>query len=308
MSGPVSQPMLIAATLATLCVIGIVDYLTGYEISFAVFYLVPVAIAAWWGNRALAVMVGLLSAAVWYAAEVAAGYPYSQAWIPVWNASVRLAFFLIVGILLNSMRGKLANEKVLAETDPLTRLLNRRAFFSRLKRGLQDFESSGQPLTVAYIDLDNFKSINDNHGHSEGDRVLREFARTLHDTMRESDTVARIGGDEFALVLPSTDVSGAQFVVSMLGQRLERQVSGARPVICSIGAIVFVDPPASAEEAMQLADSLMYRAKEDRSRSTHIVGKYTQSRLDIVSTPLKRAGTTAGDIAAVENRRQISIR
>ena len=270
--GSRSKFMLVALTTVLLGTITLIDYLTGYEISFAVFYLVPVALVAWWGNRTLAISLALASSLMWYLAESASGYPYSHPLIPIWNASVRLMFFLIIGVLISLQRQRLVNEKLLARTDALTNLPNRRAFRDQLERDLQISARSRSPLTLAYIDLDDFKYINDTYGHSEGDAVLRVFSRTLIANTRRSDTAARVGGDEFAIILPATDVLGARSLIWHIRQSLETQTLSFPPVACSIGAIVFLDTPADADEAISLADKLMYSAKNSGAKNAHVIG------------------------------------
>ena len=280
-----AKSALVGSTIVLLGTITLLDYLTGYEISFAVFYLVPVAIGAWWGSRTLAISLGLASSLMWYLAESAAGYPYSHPLIPIWNASVRLAFFLIIGVLISFLRQRLINEKLLARTDSLTGLANRRAFLDQLQHDLYTSARSGAPLTVAYIDLDNFKYINDTYGHSEGDAVLRAFAKTLLANTRHADTAARVGGDEFALILPATDVVGARSLIWYIRRSLEAQLLSFAPVDCSIGAVVFLDMPGDAHEAIRLADTLMYSAKNSSARNTHVIGKFVESKLEVVSEP-----------------------
>ena len=277
-----SRALLLLATIALLGTIALFDYVTGYEISFAVFYLVPVAIVAWWGNRVLAISFGLASSVMWYFAELAAGYPYSHPAIPIWNASVRLAFFLIVGVLISLLRQRLISEKLMARTDSLTGLPNRRAFLDQLEHDLHTSARSRSPLTLAYIDLDEFKYINDTYGHSEGDAVLRAFSKMLLSSTRKADTAARVGGDEFALILPATDLMGARFVISQLRQSIEMQQPSLPPIACSIGAIVFVDAPRNADEAVHLADKFMYSAKKSGTKNAHLIARFVESRLEIV--------------------------
>jgi diguanylate cyclase (GGDEF)-like protein len=151
-----------------------------------------------------------------------------------------------------------------ARTDYLTGLANRHEFDSCLRRELARAERFGDPLSLAMIDLDELKGINDEHGHRAGDEALRMVGATLKATVRGLDLAARIGGDEFALVMPQTDASGARDVVARFQRQLAKgRVPGHPEVGVSIGI-------AEWEEGMTLdalsaaADSELYEAKRNR--------------------------------------------
>lgn len=241
-------------------IVGYVDAVTGYEVSLGLFYVGPVAIAAWYVGRWAGVWIAALCCITWYIAGI--GNQYSHPAIPVWNALVRLGFFLISGLLLAALRDRLLKERHLARTDSLTGLLTRRAFEERLEHDLEFAQRRNGALSIAYVDLDNFKSVNDVYGHAEGDRVLQATARALRQHVRRADTVARLGGDEFALVLPDTDSHGAHQVVSALEQELRKAFPGSAPdVTCSIGVVTFLDPAVSVKDAVAAADAVMYEVK-----------------------------------------------
>jgi diguanylate cyclase (GGDEF)-like protein len=243
-------------------IVGAVDYLTGYEVSLSLFYLGPVALATWYGGRRAGVGFAILCCVVWYIAEVSAGARYSHSAIPLWNALVRLGFFLITSFLLSALRKTLLGQQHLARTDGLTELYSRRAFEERLRHDLALAQRRKSVLSLAYVDLDDFKAVNDTRGHAEGDRVLRGIGGVLRASVREADTAARIGGDEFAVVLPDTDPRGAEQVVSKIRIGVQETLgAGGWPVTCSIGVTTFMDPAISPESAIAAADALMYEAK-----------------------------------------------
>jgi diguanylate cyclase (GGDEF)-like protein len=138
--------------------------------------------------------------------------------------------------------------------DDLTGLANRVLLDDRLETALRSADRSGDPCSVLLMDLDGFKQINDTRGHAAGDVVLREVAARLTGALRAQDTVARIGGDEFAAVLPDTDTDGAV--------RAARRIIKELHVGASIGIAVFPHDGATAEELLAHADQAMYRAKE----------------------------------------------
>ncbi|MDZ7770065.1 MAG: GGDEF domain-containing protein [Woeseiaceae bacterium] len=181
----------------------------------------------------------MLCSVVWFAIEWNDGYSFSNAAVPAWNAFVRLVFFLVVAQLLAALHTHLQKERQLARTDPLTGLLNARAFRERLAHDIAVTERNGGTLTLTYIDVDDSKRVNDMAGHGEGDQLLRSMADRLTKGTRRADTVARLGGDEFGLVLPATDLDGAETLLLGLAEILAQMTAAGGPVTCSIGAAVF---------------------------------------------------------------------
>lgn len=243
-------------------VVGTVDYLTGYEISMSLFYLGPVALAAWYAGTRTGAAVAVFSCVCWYVADLGAGNRYSHPAIPVWNALIRFGFFLITGLLLAALRASLRRQQHLARTDALTGLEGRRAFDERLAHDLALAQRRRSVLTLAWIDLDDFKTVNDTHGHAVGDRVLRAVGDALRRSLRRADTAARMGGDEFALILPDTDLAGAQEIIARLTQGVRDAFGdGENRISCSIGVVTVLDPAVAAEHIMATADALMYDVK-----------------------------------------------
>ncbi len=257
-----SRAQVFALAVSGVLLLGLIDYLTGYELAISLLYLGPVDVAAWYVGRRAGLGVAVLSAIVWLAADLGAGHPYSHLAIPFWNTLVRFGFFLSNVFLLTELREYLASERRLARTDVLTGVFNSRAFTEQLEHTLGLARRNGSMLTLVYIDLDDFKRINDKHGHSEGDRLLRVVGQTLMRGTRRTDRVARLGGDEFALLLPDTDAGGAREVIGKIRPLLRETLDSAGfPVTCSIGAVTFLRPPSSADEAVKAADHLMYQVK-----------------------------------------------
>jgi len=255
-------PYIMTLAMSGVLIIGWLDYLIGYEVGVSLFYLGPVALAAWYAGRLPGVAIAFLSCVSWFVADLAAGNQYSHPAIAVWNAFIRFGFFLITGVLLNALHTTLRAQFHLAKTDSLTGLYGRRVFDDRLKHDIASGQRRKSALTLAYVDVDDFKAVNDTHGHAGGDRVLREIGRVLKGSLRETDTAARVGGDEFALILPDTDGIGAQRAISRftseLHNALEASVLG---VTCSIGVVTFLDSATSSEHALAAADKLMYEVK-----------------------------------------------
>lgn len=257
------QSAIIVIALIGVSLLGIVDYLSGRELAIGIFYLGPVALAAWYAGRAASISIATVACIAWYIADTGPGMPYSHAAIPVWNALVRFGFFLSNALLLSLLRKHFFAEKELARTDAVTGVMNRRAFSEQLDYSLALGQRHPHSLTLAYVDLDDFKKINDTLGHNEGDRVLRTVAQALRNSSRRTDIVARMGGDEFVVLLPQTDASGAQAILGEIKRQLDSLcLSGELSITCSIGAVVFPLHLPSAGDAVKAADQLMYQVKQ----------------------------------------------
>ncbi len=239
-----------------------IHYFIGHEISFAVFYSIPISMVAWYAGRSAAILVSVASAIAWHESNRLSGLVLSVPAILYWNAITRLGFFLIISLLLASLRDALQREQALSRTDPLTGINNRRAFLESAYAEHIRALRLGHPLVLAYIDLDHFKQINDHSGHAVGDQLLRVVATTLRQSLREIDVLARLGGDEFGLIMVEAREARARAAVErMRDQLLAAMVTHGWPVTFSIGVLVCEELPASADEMVQLADALMYSAK-----------------------------------------------
>lgn len=150
----------------------------------------------------------------------------------------------------------------LARHDPLTGLMNRRAFEERIGQTLAAAKRSGAPVSLLMVDADHFKSVNDRFGHETGDDVLKSLAATLKTRVRETDFVARMGGEEFAVVLPDTDEAGAMLVARSLVERMaSTDMPVAGKVTISVGAASMAWAPDAQKVLMRAADAALYEAK-----------------------------------------------
>jgi len=154
----------------------------------------------------------------------------------------------------------------LAQIDPLTGLANRRAAEERLAFEAGRSERYGHPLTVVSFDLDKFKGINDTYGHLAGDLILREFAQRLASTIRKSDIAARMGGDEFLVLLPECDTSHVQILLDRL-RPIEADYSGTKIPICFSAGWVGYEKGETTEQFLERADRILYAEK--RLGKTH---------------------------------------
>jgi diguanylate cyclase (GGDEF)-like protein len=251
-----------AAGVALLASVGILDFLTGYELAFSLFYLIPVSLVTWFASRRLGMLLALASAVVWLTADVTAGNFYSAPFIYAWNGLIRLGFFVITVLLLSTVKKTLERERESARTDYLTGAANARLFYDLVQMEIGRFQRYARPFTLANIDLDNFKAVNDRFGHPVGDQVLRAVVSSAREYLRRTDVLARLGGDEFALLLPETDQQSARVVVAKIQKGL---LAGMRrnhwPVTFSIGVLTCSAAPQTTDELVRLTDELMYSVK-----------------------------------------------
>jgi diguanylate cyclase (GGDEF)-like protein len=179
-----------------------------------------------------------------------------------WDHLARFCFLLITAVLLGRLRESYRSANESSRSDFLTGLANRREFFAVAEQERLRAARYGKCVSVAYMDLDGFKEVNDKLGHSAGDAILMEVANALRANLRATDVVARMGGDEFVLLLPETDQGAAKTKLEQL-QTLLLELARERnwPVTYSIGLVTFTRPPKSTDEMIGEADHLMYAVK-----------------------------------------------
>jgi len=280
-----SRVRLAAIALILNVVIGAADYLTGIELSFSIFYLIPVVACAWYAGPRLSVAACIISAATWLLVDFTSGHQYSHPAIPYWNAGVRLGFFGIVAYLLARLREALAIQESLALHDGLTGIMNARSFRQKYDLHAPLAIRHRHSIALGYIDLDGFKGVNDSLGHGAGDRVLKSIAVELASRLRASDAVARLGGDEFAVLLMETDLEGARALFAEMRERLlALAAQHGWPVGFSIGVAVFHAPPETAEEALRHADALMYKVKR-AGKNRILFEEHSGAAADPAATP-----------------------
>lgn len=253
--------------------IGWLDWAISVEISTSIFYVAPVAFVAWYAGGVAGVLTAVLAAAVWLLTDRLWVSPYSHPAILFWNGLVRLALFSIIAVLLARLHGQLRAERRLARCDGLTGVFNARAFSERLQEELHRLRRFGRVFSLAYIDLDNFKLVNDRRGHGEGDAVLLAVAETLRGSVRDVDTVARIGGDEFAVLFVEAEAGPSAAALENVRRALGLAMrQGGWPITFSVGMVTYAAAPELDSEAVALADELMYEVKRgSKNASLHRV-------------------------------------
>jgi len=186
---------------------------------------------------------------------------------PLYDSDGRFIEILSVGNDIT--RRKQAEDELLrmATIDPLTDALNRRAGQMKLKQLMSLAQSNGQPLVVGYVDVNGLKTVNDQHGHQEGDELIQLTSHTLRSALRKSDLFCRLGGDEFLIILPKTTLAAAEEVwLGCLSALMEFNATGTKPYPLSVshGFALYdpaIEPEISPQEIVSRADQIMYQEK-----------------------------------------------
>lgn len=249
-------------TLLSLLTIGVIDYESGVELRTFPLYYGPIALAAWHFGRGGALVAAVLASLGWFVSNQLAGLHYTNPLFWVFNTLVQGTSFAIVGWLVATLRQSQLRESKLARIDALTGLANSRALYGDGSRMLQLCRRKRRPVTLAYIDLDHFKTVNDRDGHAAGDRLLQTVAQALRSATRAADLPARMGGDEFAVLFPELGPEEVEAAIARLNRLLTQALAAtSNGVTASVGAVTFLTPPSDLEPMVQAADALMYRAK-----------------------------------------------
>lgn len=239
--------------------VALVDFYTGAELSFSLFYLIPIAFYSFAFSASVGISAAFISAALWLLVEVLTAHPVDT-FVYVWNTIIRLGFFLLPAIMLKSLE----QERIHARTDFLTAAINNRYFNEILEREIERSIRYKHPFTIAFIDMDNFKTINDTFGHLYGDKMLRTIAEKMKSLLRKTDIIARVGGDEFAILLPEANEKDARIAMAHLFSKITEEMSSNKsPVTFSVGVLTLSAPNISADKILGIVDKMMYVVKNN---------------------------------------------
>jgi diguanylate cyclase (GGDEF)-like protein len=260
--------VIIFAALAAIGVVAFIDDLTGQNLDLAPFYLIISGFCVWFTGRRGGIAVSLIAFFAWEVEGLKYGIPGDERFFFTWNMAARSVLFIMVITLVHILKESYARERGLAMTDSLTGAANRRNFFAFLTTEISRARRQGTPVTLAYIDIDVFKQINDTYGHHEGDRVLKETTTALAAHIRQTDLLARLGGDEFAIVLPGCDANQAGAFVENARSALGGIVTPGGQVTYSFGVLTAMRAPENPEELVIAADKFMYEVKKSGRNGT----------------------------------------
>lgn len=239
-----------------------IDFATAFQLRFTVLYLVPLLIITWVTGPVVGVLLSIVACSSWARLDFISGRYADNPRLLYWEWSTVLAGFILLVIGLSMLRKALENAHFQSRKDALTGLVNKSGFYDVVSAEIEMCRRYKRPLSIAYIDCDNFKQVNDKFGHHIGDKLLRTISDTMQRKLRGSDLAGRLGGDEFAVMLPETNAEACRKVIEMLQQRLLHEMKeNDWPVTFSIGIASFTRMPASIENMIRQADKLMYAVK-----------------------------------------------
>lgn len=238
-----------------------VNNTTPPEARLGVLYIIPVLLVTWTDGLTWGIVFGLASIGL---REVVA-WEQMPADTPLgWRIGNPAAYVAVVAVAMAGLEKLRRSQAALARLvtqDALTNVLNARAFAERLGQELDRNRRYPRPLALLYMDLDDFKVINDTHGHQTGDAVLRLVADAMRTSVRTADVLGRLGGDEFAVLMPETDAQVADAAAKRLVAGLRNVFKGTPNVTASIGVVACTATDASTDDLLRRADQAMYDAK-----------------------------------------------
>lgn len=254
--------LIVAGTLLLMLVGTGAHFASGQLLESSVFFIMPISFFTWFVGRKTGLIASGVSAALTLATNLESPMHAIHPHVSYWNALVWLAFFVLSTIIVAELKVLYLRERQLSRVDNLTGIATRLAFYEVAEGEKNRARRYQHPMTIAYLDLDHFKEVNDSMGHATGDKALVAVARTIENSIRQTDTVARMGGDEFAIILPNTRKDAAGRVLSKVVRALdEAMLEGEYPVTFSIGAVTFLTLPESLQEMIRHADRVMYSIK-----------------------------------------------
>jgi diguanylate cyclase (GGDEF)-like protein len=268
----------------------LLDSATGRDVTMVLPYLVATCFAAWCLGEGVGATVAILlvfnGAILKYTPLILPlDGPVASAGTVMWNTAGRSTALALIAMVVHALRVTLELERWRASTDMLTGALNKQAFHRRMAGTVAAARQRNAALVLAYLDLDGFKGVNDSHGHSAGDRVLTDFSQGVMRSIRQDDVFARIGGDEFLVLLTVPAVDDGDGVAEVLHGRLTEALHATGfAVTCSMGAIVLDSHQVGdGDSFIEMADHLMYEVKKTGKNALRV------ARGDLLGDALRTA-------------------
>ncbi|MGB7444126.1 MAG: GGDEF domain-containing protein [Coleofasciculaceae cyanobacterium] len=258
------QPIIVilVAVLLVFPLIAYLDYQLTSDISLSFLYLLPVSMITWFINIQAGLAIAFVSAIAGLITHPITQQEPVNFWERYWDTFINFVFFSTVSYLVFKLRRAKEKEKDSARTDLITGLANKKLFFELARLEIKKSHRYRHPLTVIYIDIDDFAKINRTLGYSTGDHLIKIVAITLQDNLRETDIIARVGGDEFVILLSGNGYEAANTVISRVRRKLmEAMRDNHWPATFSIGAVTFINPPNSVTHMIEQADHALYVVK-----------------------------------------------
>ncbi len=243
--------------------VGLISHFTGPGYALSVFFMFPIVFSSWYDGRRAGLGLSIFSTLVWLGTDFLRIEQFSYIYVPIINETFRLIIFIFVSVLVAEFRKSLEIQKKIARTDSLTGMSNRLAFFETAALEIKRAQRFAYPLSFIYLDIDNFKTVNDTCGHDAGDRLLKMVAKIILHNVRKIDLAVRFGGDEMGILLVETDTDGALFLAKKLQRKLSAEMTRQGwPVTFSMGVGTFQQIIIPVGDMIQIVDKLMYFAKK----------------------------------------------
>jgi diguanylate cyclase (GGDEF)-like protein len=232
------------------------------EIDLKPLLVLPILLASWYGGSRAGVSLVLFTTILFLAMHWVLGCIKFHERFPIVDTLIALFSYLFISIVVTNFKKVHGSAELAADTDFLTGLNSSRMFYEALDNEIVRSKRYRHTFSLTYIDIDDFKLINDTKGHSVGDELLVEVSKCLQSSLRKSDVIARLGGDEFICLLPETIVKEAKSAITKVEKHLKYLMKKRGwNVSFSIGVVTYRVLPDSVIEAIKLADELMYEVK-----------------------------------------------
>ena len=265
-------------------IFGAIDHWSGYEHNVVFLYFVPIILVSWYSGWMIGAIAAGTSALMWLAADISSGHPYTSGLIYLWNAGVYLGLFLLVAYLVSRLAKSINQRTQLAKLDQLTGSVANSTFSKLVNAELYRMQRYEHPFTLAYIDLDELNKVNQEYGYDTGDKVLIAIVDGIKSQIRQSDVIGRIGGDEFAVLLPETGVMEAQVVFSRIQRKLKEIMSQYYwGVTFSLGVVTCTDASCEPNMLIKMANSLMEDVKRESKNGINY-GVYSKATSSIMGS------------------------
>lgn len=239
-------------------------YFNSFELLEPSFFI-PIIVLSWYGSKTTGILLAvfIVSITLFINGITVGSFVFSLEYSLY--IFLRLMTYILASILITNFRSVHNAEFIMASTDNLTGLSNSRSFYIDLANEILRSIRYKHVFSLAYIDIDNFKKINDSIGHWKGDELLISVARCLVSSLRKTDIIARLGGDEFAIIFPETSQEEVKSAFAKASEELEHKMrKKGWKVSFSVGIVTFETLPTDIKEAIKVADELMYTVKNNR--------------------------------------------
>jgi len=256
--------LVVSAALTGAAVIAAFDIRGQHGAELRALYAIPAFVFTWRLGRPAGVAFAAVSLGTEVGVDLVLASHALENFTGYLPEFARFAAFLLVVEFAAETKNLVDREASDARADPLTSLLNRRGLREVGSRMCGIADRQRTPLAVLYADIDDFKTLNDRHGHATGDTALREFAAVLTTNLRQSDVAARVGGDEFVVLLPGTDRAGASAAADIIEEFLARRAQQTGLAMQASIGVVIGNPGDNIDMLLAAADAAMYEAKRDK--------------------------------------------